>query len=223
VAAVRMSAADRREQIISVAGALFAEQGFKGTTTKQIALKAEITEALVFRYFEKKENLYLAIIDNKMQELATWDLSGIQTCINLRDDAGVFESTALIMFEELHRDPTLMRLLLFSALEDHALSDLFFKHQMIDLVETLGHYIRGRMDEKAFHTADPMLAARGFIGMIIHQVLMRELFRHEVYVQYEGRSVASAYTRLFLDGIETRGTDEATKIQNREIISTHVE
>ena len=204
MAAVRMSGEDRREQIIQVAAKLFARQGFKGTTTKQIAQMADITDALVFRYFETKENLYAAIIENKMQELSAWDLSDIQTSMDLRDDTVVFESTALLMFKEMHRDPTLMRLLLFSALEDRALSDMFFTHQMIDLVRMLGQYIQRRMDEDAFDTADPMIAARGFIGMINHQVLMRELFRHEAYVQYDGQDIASAYTRLFLEGIGKR-------------------
>lgn len=201
---VRLSAEDRREQIIQVASELFAGQGFKGTTTRQIAQEAGITEALVFKYFETKDSLYRAIIDAKMKDLAEWDLTAVQTGIALRDDSGVFEGVALLLFREIHRDPTLMRLLLFSALEDRMLSDLFFKQQITDLVELLGEYITIRIRDGVFFTAEPMLAARGFIGMISHQVLMRDLFRHEAYVQYEDQAIASAYTKLFLDGIEIR-------------------
>jgi len=54
-AQVRYKAADRKVQIIEVATRLFARQGFQGTTTKQIAEHAGVTEALIFRHFGTKE------------------------------------------------------------------------------------------------------------------------------------------------------------------------
>ena len=49
----RYSSADRREQILGVATGLFAQQGFRGTTTKLIADRAGVTEALIFRHFPR--------------------------------------------------------------------------------------------------------------------------------------------------------------------------
>src|SRR5262245_15927735 len=64
-AGLRMSAQDRRQQIIDVALKLFSEKGFRGTTTKEIALAAGINEAIIFRHFATKSDLYAAIIDQK--------------------------------------------------------------------------------------------------------------------------------------------------------------
>src|SRR5689334_21867315 len=63
--AARMCADDRRRQIAEVAMRLFSERGFRGTTTKEIAQAAGVTEAIIFRYFATKEELYTAIIDYK--------------------------------------------------------------------------------------------------------------------------------------------------------------
>ena len=60
----RVSAADRRDQILSVARELFAKQGFRGTTTRQIADQAQVNEAILFRHFRSKEALYWAVLDH---------------------------------------------------------------------------------------------------------------------------------------------------------------
>ena len=44
---------------------LFSERGFRGTTTKEIAQAAGVSEAIIFRHFATKEDLYTAIIDHK--------------------------------------------------------------------------------------------------------------------------------------------------------------
>src|SRR3954453_970873 len=62
---VRMAADERRLQIARVAMRLFSERGFRGTTTKEIAQAAGVSEAIIFRHFATKEELYTAIIDYK--------------------------------------------------------------------------------------------------------------------------------------------------------------
>jgi len=44
---------------------LFARQGFKATTTRQIAQQARINEAIIFRHFPHKEDLDWTIIDQQ--------------------------------------------------------------------------------------------------------------------------------------------------------------
>ena len=202
MAAIRMSAENRRDQIIRVAADLFAQQGFKGTTTRQIAEQAGITDALVFKYFDTKESLYSAVITHKACEFSNWDLREIQTEIEAKDDTGVFQGTALVILNSVKRDPGLMRLLLHSGLaEDHQLSNLIFQSQVTNLVKVLGAYVQTRIEDGAFRDRDPMIAARGFLGMINHQVLMREIFKHEAYVKYSNQDLAEAYTSLFLNGV----------------------
>jgi len=57
----RQQAIARREQILSTALGLFGRQGYAGTTTRQIAQSAGITEGLIFRYFPTKASILHAI------------------------------------------------------------------------------------------------------------------------------------------------------------------
>src|SRR5262245_26654255 len=59
----RLPASDRRTQILAAALEVFAEQGFHGTRTRELAQRAGVSEALVFRHFPTKEALIRAIIE----------------------------------------------------------------------------------------------------------------------------------------------------------------
>ena len=64
----RMRAETRRNQIVEVAAELFASRGFSGTTTKEIAEGAGVSEAIIFRHFASKDQLYAAILDHKVKQ-----------------------------------------------------------------------------------------------------------------------------------------------------------
>jgi len=54
----RLSAADRRQQIIEQAVKVFARHGVEGTRTRDIAEECGINEALLYRHFASKEDIY---------------------------------------------------------------------------------------------------------------------------------------------------------------------
>jgi AcrR family transcriptional regulator len=59
----RLSAAERREQILDAAVEEFAAQGYEATTTADVAARAGISQPYVFRFFKTKKELYLAVIE----------------------------------------------------------------------------------------------------------------------------------------------------------------
>src|SRR6476619_267662 len=69
----RLKAPQRREQLIQVDTCLFAEMGYEATTTKYIAKKAGVTEPILYRHFESKQDLFVAIVRNVSdQTLKHW-------------------------------------------------------------------------------------------------------------------------------------------------------
>lgn len=96
-------------------------------------------------------------------------------------------------------DPTLFRLLLFSALEGHKMSDMFFQQQYRAFHDLLASYIRRRIEEGAFRRADPLLAAQAFFGIIIHHRLLHDIFGLPMHLTHE--DVVSEYVSMFLDGL----------------------
>src|SRR6202051_2003684 len=56
---------DRREQIIDAAMHVFAQKGYSKATNKDIAYEAGITPGLIYYYFESKEALLNAILEDR--------------------------------------------------------------------------------------------------------------------------------------------------------------
>ncbi len=106
----RLSAEDRRQQIIRAAIALFAQKGFEGTTTREIALAAGVSEALIFRHFPTKQDLYAAIIDSKMKECHRSFHQELQEAMAHRDDRAFFTRLAEEILRMYHEDPSFVRL-----------------------------------------------------------------------------------------------------------------
>src|SRR3989440_7378193 len=60
----RLDSDERRKAIVAAALPLFARKGFAGTTTKELAEGAGISEALLFRHFPSKKHLYGEILQS---------------------------------------------------------------------------------------------------------------------------------------------------------------
>ncbi|MDD5558906.1 TetR/AcrR family transcriptional regulator [Candidatus Methylomirabilis sp.] len=196
----RLSAEERREQIVEVAVELFSRKGFRGTRTREIAETAGISEAMIYRHFATKRELYSAIIEAKSvtEEL----LASAAAAAKRKDDAGVLRALGLKMIEQTEADPSLMRLLLFSALEGHELSEIFFESRVKRLHEFLSSYIRGRIKEGRFRSIDALVVARGFIGMIVHYLLIHKLFGVKRPPRSSPEEVVEQFVSIFLKGIE---------------------
>ncbi|MGB4781979.1 TetR/AcrR family transcriptional regulator [Candidatus Methylomirabilis sp.] len=196
----RLSAEKRRQQIVEAAVELFSRKGFRGTRTREIAEAAGISEAMIYRHFATKRELYSAIIEAKSatEEL----LASAATAAQGKDDAGVLRAVGLKMIEQTVRDPSLMRLLLFSALEGHELSEIFFESRVKRLHQFLSSYIRKRIKEGRFRSMDALVAARGFFGMIVHYLLIHELFGVKRPLHSSPKKAVELFVSVFLKGIE---------------------
>jgi TetR/AcrR family transcriptional regulator, transcriptional repressor of aconitase len=62
MALTRLNSDGRRSAIVQAAVPLFARKGFAGTTTRELAEAAGISEALLFRHFPSKQSLYREIL-----------------------------------------------------------------------------------------------------------------------------------------------------------------
>jgi AcrR family transcriptional regulator len=61
--ATRLSSEERRRAIVDAVRGVFAGKGFDGTTTRELAKAAGVSEALLYKHFPSKESLYAAMLD----------------------------------------------------------------------------------------------------------------------------------------------------------------
>ncbi len=70
-ASSRLPSDERRDRILDAALKVFAERGFHGATTRELAKAASVSEALMFRHFPTKEDLYSALQSHCCQAKAS--------------------------------------------------------------------------------------------------------------------------------------------------------
>ena len=209
VTSARMAGEERRLQILAVAVSLFSERGFRGTTTKEIAHAAGVSEAMVFRHFATKQELYAAILDHKACAGDKFEPEEMAAdAIQRKDDRAVFEALALGALNHHEKDPDFQRLLLHSALEKHELAQMFFDEFVRRVYEFLGSYIRERQREGALIEMDPAIVVRCFIGMVMHHSLNNNLWDPKRrLLNLSNESAAKYFTDILLNGIAAKATN----------------
>lgn len=199
----RLTGAERRRQIVRIASELFARKGFRGTTTREIAREAGISEAVIYRHFSRKENLYRAIINDRCDDAA--GQPRLMRTIEGRHGRDFFHAVARFMIEENTKDPSFMRLITFSALEESPLTDIFVRDRALELNRAVEDEIRRLMDDGEFRdNLEPELAARAFLGMVIHFVTSQELYGLKKYSGFPTEEAARTFVDIFFDGSTRR-------------------
>ncbi len=202
---VRLSAAERRSAIVQAAVRLFAEKGFKGTTTRELALAAGVTEPVLYQHFATKEDLYTAIIESvcRMEQQARD--SRLEAARAAGDDARFLRRLGELIFDWHRRHAEIVRLLLHSGLDRHELADLFFERHVAVYYRMLTGYMEQRIAARAFRQLDPYLAARGFTGMIAHQALAEVIFGDRRLARRK-KKLIETIVNIFLEGISQERT-----------------
>jgi AcrR family transcriptional regulator len=103
--AKKMTADERRAQILAIAAEEFAAGGLHGTSTETIARRAGITQAYIFRLFGSKKNLFIQVVRAAFDQLtdgmraAAADGAGLEalSAMGLTYDALLADRTALLL------------------------------------------------------------------------------------------------------------------------------
>src|SRR4051794_1290660 len=75
----RLSAEERKRTILEAARDQFAQTGdVGGTTTKMIAKRAGVSEAIIYRYFDSKEDLYIEAVVEPLREIVEKTVAAVE-------------------------------------------------------------------------------------------------------------------------------------------------
>jgi TetR/AcrR family transcriptional regulator len=198
----RLSGEERREQIINAALTLFAERGFSGTRTREIAELAKVSETLIFQHFKTKEDLYRAALTALFSQYPV--LPEVEDKMAAKDDVGVFKAFALHIVKHGRQDRRIVRLGIFSALEGAHFGEIF--HGGGDagpLPQLLGPYIQQRIEDGAFKKVNAQIAAQLFIETANMYLADQEASISGPPLPFPYEEVVDTLVRIFLGGLKT--------------------
>jgi len=171
-----VSSDERRQQILKAAAELFAQRGFAGTTTRQIAAAVGTSETVLFRLFPTKQSLYAAILEQwvPVADLERW-LEQLRVLADRRDDEALFTAVVKAIMESYRANPVYHRLMLFAALEDHELARLGQVRYSSPVASFLREYVSRRQAEGAFKRFRPEVVVHMLVSVAGHYALWNSL------------------------------------------------
>lgn len=165
-----------------------------------------MNEAIIFRHFPSKEELYEAVINRKCRAAGQTGRSSSTHLASASRPMEVFRAIGEDTMRRCHQDPRGLRLLLFSALQNHELSSKMFRTLMEEQYSALACYIGKKIAEGVFRDVDPTLAARAFLGMIWYELVVRQVFNRKD--GWDPAQVASAFVDIWFRGVLTTSTTQ---------------
>jgi len=193
----RMSAEQRKLLILESALNVFAQKGFSGARTKEIAKEAGVSETLLFRHFKNKENLYVEALQHIFAQHPVGE--EMEPAMRAGDDRQVLYTIARHIMEHVGHDERIVRLTLFNSLEG-----LHIAEHGRTPIQILEGYFDKRMQQGALRAKDPHLAARFFLFAVFLYVTDKQTNFAGEPLAASDEEAAWTLADIFMEGLLPR-------------------
>jgi AcrR family transcriptional regulator len=157
---------------------LFSQRGFRGTTTRELAAAVGVSEPVLYQHFPSKRDLYTAIIEHVMAKDETQrELFRMVEEATGEDLHGFFIQLANAALEWHQSNEDYVRLIFFSALENHELADLAHNRHKAVFTAVIEGFIARQVAEGRIRDLSPSVVTEAFMGMLGDYCKRLVLFR----------------------------------------------
>jgi AcrR family transcriptional regulator len=180
---------------------LFASKGFKGTTTRAIATAAGVSEAIIFRHFETKEDLYNAIIAHTIELRSRLWESLDSNHTTAPDLPTVMRDYAQAFIQSNRNDPTFIRLMMYSSLEDHQFRANFFATVRSSRQRAIREAIDQSIKKGEIRPVDSVLTTRTFFQTLLQYSVSSFISAPNPPPPEADRAMIDNLITIFLEGL----------------------
>jgi AcrR family transcriptional regulator len=157
---VRMTGRERREQLLDVGRALFAEKGFDATSIEEIAARAGVSKPVVYEHFGGKEGLYAVVVDREMSDL----LDRLTGALAAGHPRVLVEQAALALLTYIEEETDGFRIL--SRDSPVAGATGTFSSLLSDVASQVEHIMAREFAERGMQTKLAPMYAQMLVGMV---------------------------------------------------------
>ena len=167
-----------RERILVAAAGLFAQFGYKGTTTRHIASVAKVNEVTIYRHYSHKRDLYLAVLGAELQKMTLrGDL--LAEIAGAPDALGALAATFRLISMTLAHNQSLVRLLQYSTLEFNHDFDAMLRHHIGEFIEVISHYLTPWVGNGHLRCSNAKSLTLSLIAIVLTQHSLNRVFNRE--------------------------------------------
>jgi len=186
-------------RLVEAAGQLFARQGFKATTTKEIAQLAALNEATLFRYFPRKPDLFVAALESYLGRIKL--SRDLQASLASDDDPELVVPKVVEFISHFLVEHPEVRHLLHVARFELSEADAIVRESLGPMFDLLRGYFKRSANHGSIRNGEPSCAALWLLGGIAAHQSFCELLASELPQPLDGDRAIAAYTALCLHGL----------------------
>lgn len=179
----RELSAEKTTAILDGAMHEFLANGYAGTSMDKVAAAAGVSKATVYSHFQDKEGLFTALMQRLACKKELFSLDNLQS---VQDDPTSFlKRFAIGMLDNVADDPqvlTFLRIIIGESGRFPELARAFVQNIEKPTLEMLTQYFASHPE---LQLPDPEVAARMFIGTLIHFVMLRDILHSDDIVPME--------------------------------------
>lgn len=157
---VRMSSAQRREQLIAIGRQVFAERGYDATSVEEIAARAKVSKPVVYEHFGGKEGLYAVVVDREVRAL----LDRITTALTAGHPRDLLEQAAIALLGYIEGETDGFRVLVRDSPVISA--DNNFSSVLNDVAHQVEHILGRQFKQRGYDRKLAELYAQALVGMV---------------------------------------------------------
>jgi AcrR family transcriptional regulator len=193
----------RTDKILQAAGKLFARQGYYGTSTREIARLAGVSENTIFRHFDRKEELFWSSLRSYSAGLKF--RQDVLKGITQSDSPEVILPKIIeILADTVNYRPELLRLIAVAFIELHAKADKFCQEQLSPVFSTINHYLEMNIRSGKIRDLDSTILTSALIMTALTHPGIYNLIDGNKPVYSNSLEAHRAYAKFWLDLIVPR-------------------
>jgi AcrR family transcriptional regulator len=192
----------RRERIVRAAGRLFAYQGYHGTSTRQIAHLADMSENTLFRHFEDKESLFWSTLS---EHFAATDFQKdlLEKISDGESPEAVLPKILEVFADMASYRPELLRLIAVALLEMHPKGEAFIEERLSPALTAISQYLEKSVKGGKIRDMDATTVTAALtMTALTHAEVSRLIDKNKPLVNHQERNRAQA--RFWLDILAPR-------------------
>lgn len=162
----RLAAPERRRLIIEAAKQVFMAHGMAGARTKDIATAAGVNEALIYRHFDSKEEIFAAAVVEPLQELVTAALAR-RGRFTAGDERGPYNDTRQFTAELLELMLDVVPLLGVVLFSEQEIGTAFYRTQIAPAMDAVIAQVEETLPEWEHRPFHPRTTSTALLGICL--------------------------------------------------------
>jgi AcrR family transcriptional regulator len=188
---------DTRSRILQAALRLFAAKGYEGTTTKDLAGKANVAEGTLFRYFPNKKAILIEVATRGWVDILTDLLTELSEMGSYKAVAQVMRRRVLRMRE----NSDLLRVCFIEAQFHPELKDRIQSEVIAKMTDVAEAFFQTAIDRGIYRPMNPKIVAQVFLGMFAIAGFSSETILDSNASPFALQEMAEGIAEIFLNGV----------------------